>query len=112
MLYPIVVDLATLENWYKSSFLGEIKLIGGLMSSCHRAIGAELEQTVVIEGLVMEIVSIVIHHPLNTSYPVVKDEFQFIPLKFTRKFVNDTEKIFWPGELLSCQCCLHVPEKP
>jgi hypothetical protein len=30
----------------------------------------------------------------------------------TRKFLNASEKILWHGGLLSCQCCLHVPEKP
>jgi hypothetical protein len=60
----------------------------------------------------MEVVSIVIQHPSNPLYPVVKDEIQFGPLIFTRKFLNPNEKILWPGELLSCQCTLHVPEKP
>jgi hypothetical protein len=64
------------------------------------------------EGLLMEMVSIVIQHPWNPLYPVVKDEFQFRPLNFTKKFLNVSEKIFWPEELLSCQYRLHVPEKP
>jgi hypothetical protein len=38
---------------------------------------------VIIESLLMEVVSIVIQHPLNSLDPVVKDEFQFRPLNFT-----------------------------
>jgi hypothetical protein len=60
----------------------------------------------------MEVVSIVIQHLLNPLYPVAKDEFQFRPMNFTQKFLNVSEKILWHGELLSCQCHLHVPEKP
>jgi hypothetical protein len=56
---------------------------------------------VVIEGLLMEVVSIVVQHPLNPLYPVVKDEFQFRCLNFTQKELNASEKILWPGELLS-----------
>jgi hypothetical protein len=59
----------------------------------------------------MEIVSIVIQHPLNAVDPVVKGEFQFRLLKVTQEFLNASKKIFWPGELLSCQCRLHVPER-
>jgi hypothetical protein len=66
----------------------------------------------IMEGLLMEVVSIVIKHPLNQLYPVVKDKFQFGPLNFTQKFLNANEKILWPRELLSCQCRFHVPEKP
>jgi hypothetical protein len=66
---------------------------------------------VIIKGLLMEVVSIIIQHPLNPPYPVVKDEFQFKPLIFTQKFLNASEKIIWPGALLSCQCRSHVPEK-
>jgi hypothetical protein len=71
------------------------------ISSDYRPIGAELEQMVIIEGLLMEIISIVIQHPLNLLYPVVKDEFQFRPLNFTHKFPNASEKILWPWD-----CCL------
>jgi hypothetical protein len=60
----------------------------------------------------MEIVSIVVQHPLDPLYAVVKDEFQFRPMNFTQKFPNASEKILWPGELLSYQCRIHVPEKP
>jgi hypothetical protein len=70
---------------------------------------------VIIKALLMEVVSIVIQHPLNPLYPVVKDEFQFRPLNFTQKFLNvlhANEKILWTGELLSCQCHFHVSEKP
>jgi hypothetical protein len=67
---------------------------------------------VIMDDLFMEIVPIIIQHLLNPVCPVVKDEFQFRPLSFTQKFLNASEKIFWPGELLSCQCRLHVPEKP
>jgi hypothetical protein len=49
---------------------------------------------------------------LNPPSPVVKDEFQFRPLNFTQKFLNTSEKILWPGELLSCQFHPHVPEMP
>jgi hypothetical protein len=59
----------------------------------------------------MEVVFIVIQHPLNALYPVVKGEFQFKPLNFTQKFLNASEKILWPGALLSCQCRSYVPEK-
>jgi hypothetical protein len=61
-----------------------------------------------IEGLLMEITFIVIQGPLNRLYQVVKDEFQFRPLNFTQKFLNASEKILWPGELLFFQYCLHV----
>jgi hypothetical protein len=60
----------------------------------------------------MEVVSIVIQRPLNPRAPVVKNEFEFIPLNFTQKLLNASEKILWSGELLSCQFRLHVPEKP
>jgi hypothetical protein len=69
-------------------------------------------QRVIIDGLLMEIVSIVIQHPLHPLYPVAEDEFQFRPLSFIQKFLNTSEKILWSGELLSCQCRPHVPEKP
>jgi hypothetical protein len=67
---------------------------------------------VIIESLLREAVSILIQHPLSLFYPVMKDEFQLRPLNFTQKFLNASEKIFWPGELSSCQCPLHLPEKP
>jgi hypothetical protein len=67
---------------------------------------------VIIEGLLIEVVSIVIQCPLNPVYPGMKDEFQFRPLNFTQKSLNASEKILWPGELLSCQYRFHVPEKP
>jgi hypothetical protein len=67
---------------------------------------------VIIKGLLMELISILIRHPLNPLDRVAKDEFQFRPLNFTQKFLTAREKILWPGELLSCQCRLHVPEKP
>jgi hypothetical protein len=66
----------------------------------------------IMEDLLMEVVSIVLRHSLNPLYPVVKDEFQFRSLNCTPKFLNASEKILWPGKLLSCQCCLHVAEKP
>jgi hypothetical protein len=64
--------------------------------SIHRPIGAEPEGMVVIEGLLMEVVSIIIQHPSNPVYPVVKDEFQFRLLNLTQKFMNAREKILWP----------------
>jgi hypothetical protein len=82
------------------------------MSSGHRPIWEELERMVVIERFLMEVVSIVIQRPLNPLGPVVKDEFQFRSLNFTQKFLNASEKILWPGELLSWRCRLHVPKKP
>jgi hypothetical protein len=66
---------------------------------------------VIIEGLFMELIFIVIQHPLNTLYPLVKDEFQFKSLNFTDRFLNAGEKTLWPGELLFCQYRFHVPEK-
>jgi hypothetical protein len=45
------------------------------------------------EDLITEVVSIVIQHPLNPLYPVVKDEFQFRPMNFTQKFMNASEKV-------------------
>jgi hypothetical protein len=60
----------------------------------------------------MEAIFIVIQHPLNPLYPVVKEKVQLRPLNFTQKLLNASQKILWPGELLSCQCRLHVPEKP
>jgi hypothetical protein len=74
--------------------------------------GTELERMVIREGLFMEVVFIIIQHPLKPLHPVVKDKFQFRPLTFTQKFLNASEKILWPGELLPCQCRLHVLEKP
>jgi hypothetical protein len=84
----------------------------GSISRGHRPIGAKLKRMVIIEGLLMEVVSVVIKHPLNLLYSVVKDELQFRPPNFTQKFLNASEKIFWPGELLPGQYGLHVPEKP
>jgi hypothetical protein len=75
-------------------------------------IGAELERMTMIEGLLMKVVPIVIQYTLNPLPPMAKDEFRFRPLNFTQKFPNADAKILWPGELLSCQCRLHVPEKP
>jgi hypothetical protein len=63
------------------------------ISSDHRPIGAELERMVIREGLLLEVVPIVIRHPLNPLYPVVKDEFQLRPLNFAQKFLNASEKI-------------------
>jgi hypothetical protein len=82
----------------------------GPISSGHGPIRAGLERMVIIEVLLMEVASIVIQHPLNSLYPVVKNELSFRPLNFTQKFLNASEKILCPGELLSCQCRLHVPE--
>jgi hypothetical protein len=90
----------------------DISDIGASISSGRRPIGAELERMVTIEGLLMEVVSIVIQHPLNPLYPVVKDKFLFRPLNSTQEFLDASEKILWSGELLSCQCPLHVLEKP
>jgi hypothetical protein len=73
---------------------------------------AELERMVIMEGLFMEVVSIVLQHSLNRLYSVVKDKFQFRPLNFTQKFLDASEKIVWPGKLLSCQCSPNMPEKP
>jgi hypothetical protein len=39
---------------------------------------------------------------------VAKDEFPFRPLNFIQKFLNASEKILWPGELLFFQHRLHV----
>jgi hypothetical protein len=71
-----------------------------------------MERMMILEGSLIEVVSIIIQYLLNPLYPVVKDEFQFRRLNFTRKFLHASEKILWPGERLSCQCRLHVPEKP
>jgi hypothetical protein len=80
----------------------------GSISSGHRPNGAELERMMIAKCLF----SITIQHPVNPLYPVVKDEFQFRPLDFIQTFLNANEKILSPGELLPCQCRLHVPEKP
>jgi hypothetical protein len=82
------------------------------MSNGHTPIGAELKRMMIIEDLPMDVVSIVIQHPWNPLYPVVKDEFQFRHLNFIQKFLSASEKILRPGEPLSCQCRFHVPEKP
>jgi hypothetical protein len=34
-----------------------------------------LERMVIMKGLLMEVISIIIEHPLNPLYPVVKNEF-------------------------------------
>jgi hypothetical protein len=67
---------------------------------------------VIIKELLMEIVSIIIQHPLNLLYLLVKDEFQFKPVDFTPKCLNAIDKILWLDKLLPCQCRLHVSEKP
>jgi hypothetical protein len=67
---------------------------------------------VIIKTLLMEGVSIVIQHPSNVLYPVVKGQFRFRPPKFTQKLLNAGQKILWPEKLLSSQCRLHVPEQP
>jgi hypothetical protein len=61
-----------------------------------------------MHGFLTEVVSIVIRQPLSPFYPVVKDEFQFRHLKVTQKFLNASEKILWPGEVL---CGFYVSEK-
>jgi hypothetical protein len=86
--------------------------IYGWIYSGHTPIRAELERMVVIEGLLMEAISIVIQYLLNPLYPVVKDKFQFKPLNFTQKVLNASEKIVWPRELLPWHCRFHIPEKP
>jgi ABC-type dipeptide/oligopeptide/nickel transport system ATPase component len=60
-----------------------------------------MEQMVIIKGLVTEVISMVIQNPFNPLYPVVKGEFQLRPLNFTQKYLKASEKILWPGELLS-----------
>jgi hypothetical protein len=57
----------------------------GSISRDHSQIGANWERRVIIEGLLTEVVSIAVQHPLNPFYLVVKDEFQFRPLNFTQK---------------------------
>jgi hypothetical protein len=66
---------------------------------------------VTIEGLFMEVVSIVGQYLLKPLSLVVEDEVQFRPLNFTQKYLNASVEILWPGKLLSCQCGLHVPGK-
>jgi hypothetical protein len=56
---------------------------------------------VTIEDLFMEVVSVVIQHPQNPVDPVMKGKFQSRPLNCTQKFLNASEKIPSPGELLS-----------
>jgi hypothetical protein len=56
--------------------------IGWSMSSGHRLIGAKLERMVITKDLLMELVSIVLQHPLNRLCPVAKDEFQFRAVDF------------------------------
>jgi hypothetical protein len=53
------------------------------MSRRHRPIGAELERMVIIKDLLMKVISIVIQHPLNPLYLLVKGKFQFRPVNFT-----------------------------
>jgi hypothetical protein len=89
----------------------QTKLLGGSRSRGHRPLRAELKRMVIIKDLFMEVVSIVIQHPLNPLYLVIKDQFQFQPLNFTQKFLNVSEKILWPRKLLVCHCRLHVSEK-
>jgi hypothetical protein len=74
--------------------------MGGSVSNGHRPIGAELERMVIREDLFMEVVSIVIQHPLNLLYPL-KNELQFRLLNFAQKSLNASEKIIYPRELLS-----------
>jgi hypothetical protein len=81
------------------------------ISSGHKPTGAELEQMVIIEGLLMEVVSIVLQHSLTSLYPVVTDDFQFRAPNFVQNFLNASETILWPGELLPCQCRLLVTEQ-
>jgi hypothetical protein len=57
----------------------------------------------IIEDLLMEVVSIIIQHPLNPLYPVVKEEFQFKPLNFIQKFLKASEKI--QGDVLPDTKC-------
>jgi hypothetical protein len=67
---------------------------------------------VITEGLLMAVVSIIIQHPLNLPYLVMKDDFQSKHLNFTQKSQSANDKILWPGELLICQFRLHISEKP
>jgi hypothetical protein len=85
--------------------------VAGSISRGHRPIGAELKRLVIIDGLLMEMVSIIIQYPLNPLDPVVKDEFQFRPLNLTQKTLSASEKIFWSGELLFARAGSNVNEK-
>jgi hypothetical protein len=67
---------------------------------------------VMMEDLLMEVVTIIIQHLSNAFDIVVEDIFQFRPLNFIQKRLNSIKKIYWRSELLSCQCALHVIEKP
>jgi hypothetical protein len=48
---------------------------------------------VTMEGLLMEVVSIVIQHPSNPLDPMMDGMFQFGPLSFIQKRLNAIEKI-------------------
>jgi hypothetical protein len=65
---------------------------------------------VIIEGLLMEVFSIVIQHPLNPLYPVLKGEFQFRPLNFTQKFLNASEKTRGLGSCCRASAAFMYPK--
>jgi hypothetical protein len=62
--------------------------------------------------LLVEIVSIIIQHPSNPFDPVVKDMFQFRPLRLIQKRLKVIKKVGSTSELLSLHCGLHVAGKP
>jgi hypothetical protein len=98
-----LIDVSTHSAFSKGENSWEIiftmpTIYRGSIRSGHRPIGAELEQMVIIKGLFMEVVFIVIQHPLSPLYPVVKDEFQFRPLNFTHKFLMAVRRSSGPGK--------------
>jgi hypothetical protein len=67
---------------------------------------------VVMECLFMELVSSVMQHILKALDPMVEDMFQFGPLTLVQRRLNAIKQIWWPSELLFCQCAFHVVENP
>jgi hypothetical protein len=57
-----------------------------------------------------DLLSIVIQHPLNLLYLVVKAQFEFRPLNFTQKFLNTSETILWPGNYFHASAAFMYPK--
>jgi hypothetical protein len=64
-----------------------------------------------LEGLIMDVASIVIQHPSDSLDPVAEDTFRFRPLNLVRKGLNATAKIRWLAQPFSGSSALHAAER-
>jgi hypothetical protein len=68
----------------------------------HGLVEQDLGRIVIMEGFVMELVSIIVQHSSNSLDPMMESLFKFGSLNFIQERLNAIKKIHWPSELLSC----------